>query len=200
MNLSQAFESMLNNIRKESPLIHHITNYVTANDSANAVLALGGSPVMADAEEEVEEMVAFASALVLNMGTLNSQRTHSILLAGKRANALGIPVILDPVGLGTTKLRQSLMAKILQEVSLTVIRGNLSEIMHLYDPSVVPRGVDSILSSGEGAEEIAKVLAQRHHCTVAITGEFDVVSNGRVTYRIGNGTSHLSKITGTGNF
>lgn len=198
MILYKEFEEIFRSIEVKVPLIHHLTNYVTANDSANAVLALGGSPVMADDEKEVEEMVSLASALVLNIGTLNQQKMNSFLLAGKKANERGIPVILDPVGLGATTLRRDFIAEILTQVRPTVIRGNMSEITNLYGNSAPTKGVDSFLSSEEGGDEIARALAERLHCTIAITGKVDVVSNGEVTYHIENGHEDLSKITGTG--
>ncbi len=198
MFLYEEFEEILKIIKRKAPLIHHITNYVTANDSANAVLALGGSPVMADDEKEVEEMVSLAAALVLNIGTLNQQKLKSFLLAGKKANALGIPVILDPVGLGATKFRRDFIGEILTEVRPTVIRGNMSEIANLYGNSARTKGVDSSLSSEDGGDDIASALAQKYNCTVAITGKVDVISNGELTYHIESGHEHLSKITGTG--
>lgn len=198
MILYEEFEEIFKIIKTKAPLVHHITNYVTANDSANAVLALGGSPVMADDEKEVEEMVSLASALVLNIGTLSQQKMKSFLLAGKKANAREIPVILDPVGLGATKLRRDFIAEILTEVRPSVIRGNMSEIANLYGNPALTKGVDSLLSSEDGGDEIASTLAKRLHCTVAITGKVDVISNGEVTYHIESGHEHLSKITGTG--
>lgn len=198
MILYEEFEEILKNIQMHRPLVHHITNYVTANDSANAVLALGGSPVMADDEEEVEEMVSLASALVLNMGTLSQQKMKSFLLAGKKANKLGIPVILDPVGLGATTLRRNFIRDILREVQPSVIRGNMSEIANLYGRPNGTKGVDSSLSSEDGGDEIANTLAKRLHCTIAITGKVDIISNGKLTYHIKSGHEHLSKVTGTG--
>ena len=198
MTLYKEFEEIFKNIEAKAPLIHHITNYVTANDSANAVLALGGSPVMADDEKEVEEMVSLASALVLNIGTLSQQKMNSFLLAGKKANALGIPVILDPVGLGATTPRKDFIAAILADIRPSVIRGNMSEIANLYGISARTKGVDSLLSSEDGGDDIASALAKRFHCTVAITGKVDVISNGKGTYHIESGHKHLSKITGTG--
>jgi hydroxyethylthiazole kinase len=198
VKLTQEFEEIFQKIKSNKPLIHHITSYVTANDSANAVLALGGSPVMADEEQEVEEMVSLASALVLNIGTLNHQKMKSFLRAGKKANALGIPVVLDPVGLGSTRLRQDFVADFLTKVHPSVIRGNMSEMVSLSGSPALMKGVDSTLSSEEGGDEIAKTLAERLQCTIAITGKVDVVSNGSVTYHIDNGHPHLSKITGTG--
>lgn len=198
MTLQEEFQSILEEIQSQSPLIHHITNYVTANDCANTILALGGSPVMADDEKEVEEMVALSSALVLNIGTLSQRTLRSFLLAGKKANELGIPVILDPVGLGTTDLRRKLITEILAKIDLTVIRGNMSEILNVHGTSVITKGVESSEGTENGGEEMAKALAQRFQCIIAITGKVDVISDGKKTYRIHNGHEFLSKITGTG--
>ncbi|HUS88011.1 MAG TPA: hydroxyethylthiazole kinase, partial [Desulfosporosinus sp.] len=127
MEIREKIFANLSAVKEKSPLIHHITNYVTANDCANIVLAIGGSPVMADELEEVAEMVGFASALVLNIGTLNSRTIESMLVAGLRAKELGVPVILDPVGVGATKLRTNTAEKLIRELKPEVIRGNMSE-------------------------------------------------------------------------
>lgn len=153
---------------------------------------------MADDEKEVEEMVSLASALVLNIGTLGHQKMKSFLLAGKKANELGIPVILDPVGLGATTLRRDFIADILKEVRPSVIRGNMSEMVNLYGSPARTKGVNSVLYPEDGGDEIARALAKRLHCTIAITGKVDVISNGKVTYHIDNGDILLSEITGTG--
>ncbi len=198
MIFQKEFHSIFKKIQVQSPLIHHITNYVTANDCANTMLALGGSPVMADDAMEVEEMAALSSALVLNIGTLSHRTLNSFLLAGKKANALGIPVILDPVGLGTTDLRRKLIAEIISEIDLAVIRGNMSEMLNVHGTSVVTKGVDSSKATENGGEAIAKTLAKRLQCIIAITGKVDIISDGSKTYQIQNGHEYLSKITGTG--
>jgi hydroxyethylthiazole kinase len=189
-------------VKAKNPLVHQITNYVTVNDCANIVLALGGSPVMADDESEVEEMVSIASALVINIGTLNARTIKSMLAAGKKANQLGIPVILDPVGAGATALRTGTTEKILAEIQLSVLRGNRSEIKTIAGFATKTRGVDSVddipdAGIGEGAE-IAGVLADKLHCVVAITGKQDIISDGVRTGFIDNGHQILSKVTGTG--
>lgn len=185
-------------IKKEKPLIHHITNYVTANDCANVVLALGGTPVMADDPNEVEEMVSLASALVLNMGTLNERKVESFILAGKKANDLGIPIVLDPVGVGATKFRKEVAKRILKEVKVSVIRGNMSEIKNIYGIECITRGVDSTDNTLDGGSEISLALAQRLDCVVAITGAVDIISDGLKVYCINNGHEMLCSITGTG--
>lgn len=187
----------LSAVKEKSPLIHHITNYVTVNDCANVVLALGGSPVMADDLEEVAEMVSFASALVLNIGTLNSRTIESMLIAGARAKALGVPVILDPVGVGATKLRTSTAEKLIRELKPEVIRGNMSEIMVLAGQNVAIKGVDSVADE-QGSTVIAKNLALKLNCIIAITGKTDVVSDGRRVCLLDNGHRILADVTGTG--
>ncbi len=189
---------ILEKIKEKKPLIHHITNYVTANDCANIVLAMGGSPIMADDPNEVVEMVSIASALVLNTGTLNGRTIDSFIIAGKRANALNIPVVLDPVGVGATNLRNSTVEKIVREVSLSVIRGNMSEIKNIYGINSLTKGVDSIDNTLDGGQEIATSLAKKLNCVVAITGAVDIISNGKKTFFIKNGHEILSNITGTG--
>ncbi|SHJ68331.1 hydroxyethylthiazole kinase [Geosporobacter subterraneus DSM 17957] len=192
------FHEIYEGIKRDKPLIHHITNYVTVNDCANIVLALGGSPVMADDHKEVEEMVSIASALVLNVGTLNQRTIESFILAGKKANALGVPVVLDPVGVGATNLRTQTLQRILKEVKLSVLRGNMSEIKNIYGQDGKTRGVDSVDDSLAGGKEIALELAKRLDCVVAITGATDIISDGEQVFYIENGHKMLSRVTGTG--
>lgn len=177
--------------------MHHITNYVTVNDCANIALAIGGSPVMADDREEVEEMVSFASALVLNIGTLNARTIESMIAAGKKAKELGIPVILDPVGVGATKLRTEAARRIIEEVGPAVIRGNMSEMKFLAGMNVAIKGVDSVADEQDG-QAIAENLAKQLNCVIAITGKRDIVTDGQKTCFIDNGHEILSKVTGTG--
>ena len=194
--LNQVLASFLN-VKKNKPLVHHITNYVTVNDCANIVLALGGSPVMADDIEEAAEMTAIASVLVINIGTLNSRTVQSMLAAGKMANEKGIPVILDPVGIGATKLRTEAAREIIHEVKLAVIRGNMSEMKFLSGANVLVKGVDSTAGEEDGAS-IAKTLAEQLNCIVAITGKTDVITDGQQVCYIANGHEMLTRITGTG--
>ncbi|KAB3531529.1 hydroxyethylthiazole kinase [Alkaliphilus serpentinus] len=198
MFLLRDYKDILKKIKNKKPLIHHITNYVTATDCANTVLALGASAVMADDPLEVEEVVIHSDALVLNMGTLNQQKIEAFILAGRKANDLGIPIILDPVGVGGTKLRSEALKRILKEIKVSVIRGNMSEIKHIYGIEEMTRGVDSISDSKDGGKEISKAIAQRHKCVVAITGEIDYISDGNQTFSIRNGHKMLTNITGTG--
>jgi hydroxyethylthiazole kinase len=195
---------LLCSLREKNPLVHHITNYVTANDCANITLAIGASPVMADDIEEVREMTSLASSLVINIGTLNSRNVESMLAAGKRANELNIPVILDPVGAGATTYRTKTVNRILAEVRLAVIRGNLSEIKTLYGLKSETKGVDASETvseekdSLEEAVDIAKALASRLKTVVAITGAVDIITDGVMVYTVKNGHMIMSKVTGTG--
>lgn len=152
---------------------------------------------MADDAGEVEEMVGIASALVINIGTLNARTIEAMFLAGKKANQLGIPVVLDPVGAGATSLRTNTALKLLQEIKLAVLRGNMSEIKVMAGIDARTRGVDSAADSA-GGEEIASRLAIRLGCTVAITGVRDIVSDGTRFGLIDNGRPLLAKISGTG--
>ena len=190
---------LLSALREKTPLVHQITNYVTANDCANVTLAIGASPVMADGVDEVEQMVSIASSLVLNTGTLNEFSVKASILAGKKANELGVPVILDPVGAGATKYRTDSIRKILSDVKLSVIRGNLSEIKTLYGIETNTKGVDSLEKLNEKEDiNIAKNFSKKTGATIAITGKRDIITNGEKTYLVENGHSIMSKVTGTG--
>lgn len=196
MLLKKIAESLVA-VQENKPLIHHLTNYVTVNDCANMTLALGGSPVMADDIEEVEEMVAYAGALVLNIGTLNRRTVPAMLAAGKKARSMGIPVILDPVGVGATKLRTQTAAEIIRVVKPPVIRGNMSEIKILAGLDVAIKGVDS-LADEQDKKTVAQKLAGEWQCVIAITGKQDVVSDGVNTCLLDNGHELLAQVTGTG--
>lgn len=207
-HITESCINALQNIKEKSPLVHHITNYVTVNDCANITLAIGGSPVMADDVNEVLDMVSLASSLVINIGTLNSRTVEAMLLAGKRANQLNIPVVLDPVGAGATPYRTQTAKRIIEEIKLSVIRGNLSEIKTLCGLKAATRGVDS----GETMElglndkeykvkqlaEMIKPLAKELNCILAVTGATDVITDGQQVVYIENGHPIMSKITGTG--
>lgn len=184
-------------LRAKTPLIHYLTNYVTANDCANITLAAGASPVMASAREEVEEIVSLAGALVLNIGTISSEAGEAMLAAGKKAASLGIPVILDPVGVGASSLRTAVARRILDQVPVSVIRGNMSEIKVLAGCSEGIRGVDST-AGDTGGQQAAAALARRFRCVVAVTGKTDMIVRGGETCRIDNGDSWLAGVTGTG--
>jgi len=193
----EAAGEQLKRIRGGTPLVHHITNWVVTNFTANVTLALGASPVMAHAPEEVEEMASNAGALVINIGTLTLPLVEAALRAGKAANASGVPVVLDPVGAGATKLRSESAARILDEVKVSIIRGNLSEVASLAGERVAIRGVDSA-ATGIDPSRLASSLAQELRCTVAVTGHVDWVSDGDTLYGVYNGHPLLARVTGTG--
>ncbi|QAA33651.1 hydroxyethylthiazole kinase [Clostridium manihotivorum] len=204
MEINKKIAEALNSVRERNPLVHHITNYVTVNDCANITLALGGSPVMADDINEVCDMVSLASAFVINIGTLNSRTVEAMIEGGKRANDLNIPVILDPVGAGATAYRTEVAKRIIGEVKLAVVRGNLSEVKTLYGIEVQTKGVDSgeIIDGNADeftiAKEIAKDFANKLDAVVAITGAVDIITDGNTLYTAHNGHKIMAKITGTG--
>ncbi len=187
----------LKKIRENKPLIHNITNFVVMNYTANVLLAMGASPVMAHAENEVEEMVAFAGSLVLNIGTLTDQWVDAMVLAGKKATALGKPIVLDPVGSGATGLRTAAAKRILAETGVSVVRGNASEILSLGADKAGGKGVDA-RHAVDDAGMVAKQLARDLRTTVAITGPVDLVTDGERTVRITGGHSLMPVVTGTG--
>lgn len=186
-------------VRAKKPLVHCITNYVTVNDVANAVLAAGGSPIMADDIGEAAQIASIADALVINIGTLNARTVQSMLAAGKAANAAGVPVVLDPVGAGASSLRNDAVTELLNNVRFAVIRGNLSEMSFVSGAGAATRGVDS--GAADDANDpvaVAKAVAKKYSCVAAITGKTDVVSDGARVAKIHNGVAEMSKITGTG--
>jgi len=195
--LSEKAAENLMALREKKPLIHNITNYVVMNYTANALLAMGASPVMAHAHNEVEDMVAFAGALVLNIGTLSDDWINSMIKAGKKASQLDTPIVLDPVGSGATPLRTKSAKSIISETSIKVIRGNASEILSLRDENSKTKGVDSI-HSVEEATEAARNLAQELRTTLAITGPVDLVTDGTRILRVSNGHPLMGYVTGTG--
>jgi len=196
-NLSKKSALNLKAVKKNKPLIHNITNFVVMNYTANALLAMGASPVMAHAPNEVEQMVSFAGALVLNIGTLTDDWIDSMIKAGKKATTLKTPVILDPVGSGATSLRTESAKKIINETNISVIRGNASEILSLKNSASKTKGVDSI-HSVEDASDTAKILAKELETTLAITGPVDLITDGERTANVSNGHPLMSCVTGTG--
>lgn len=195
--LAQKASNNLKNLREKKPLIHNITNYVVMNYTANALLACGASPVMAHAAEEVEEMTSFAGALVLNIGTLTPYWIDSMVRAGKKANELNVPIILDPVGSGATKLRTNSSKRLIDELKISVVRGNASEVLSLAHEGSKTKGVDSIHSVDE-ASEAAQILAKELNSTLAITGKVDLITDGEQTLRVSNGHELMGYVTGTG--
>jgi hydroxyethylthiazole kinase len=190
-------QETLQQIRQRKPLVHQITNYVVMNETANATLALGALPVMAHAREEVEEMVALASALVLNIGTLSPHWVEAMLLAGRAANERGIPVVLDPVGSGATRYRTETARRILDEVRVTVLRGNAGEVATLVGVAAEVRGVESVGAGGDPFE-LARDAARRLGLVASVTGPVDHVSDGEAVVKVSNGHPLLAAITGTG--
>ena len=199
--MTELYAALLDRVRKNKPLVHHITNYVTVNDCANITLAIGASPVMADALDEAADIAAIAQAVVLNMGTLNERTIPSMIAAGKAANAKGIPVVFDPVGAGASKLRNDTAAAVISAVKLAVIRGNISEIRFVAGLSSRTKGVDasdSDIAGANDAGQTAKALAQKLGCVVVISGAVDTISDGKKNALIENGHPMLGNLTGTG--
>lgn len=189
--------SSVKEIRENSPVIHNITNYVVMNNSANALLAIGASPVMAHAEEEVEEMVNIAGALVINIGTLSSHWIRAMFLAVEQAKKMNIPVILDPVGAGATSYRTSTAKELIKEVPPAIIRGNASEIMALMEEDAKTKGVESMASS-HSAVDIGRKLNKTCGSVVCVSGETDYIIYGDDVTKVMNGHSMMTKVTGMG--
>lgn len=198
------FEQIITNVRNNVPLVHAITNYVTVNDCANIILASGGSPIMADDINEVTDITAISSALVLNMGTLNERTAISMLAAGKKANQCGLPVVFDPVGAGASAFRNKLAYQLLEEIQFSVIKGNISEIKFLAAGEGRTAGVDACEGDKvtednlKSVADFAKEFSKRTGSVIAITGAIDVVADENLVYAIKNGHFMMSKITGTG--
>lgn len=202
IEIAQKVVRLLNRLKNKKPLIHNITNYVTVNDCANILLAIGASPIMADDLKEAADITSIASALVINIGTLNERTIESMIASGKRANELNIPVVLDPVGAGASSFRNETTKRILEEIKISVLRGNMSEIKFIAGLECETKGVDAsesdLKSDSDEGIIVAKSLAKRFNCTVAITGVYDIVSDGEKSLTIENGTKMLSNVTGTG--
>ena len=194
----------MDNVRKNVPLVHNITNYVTVNDVANILLACGESPIMSDEPEDVEDITSVCGGLNINIGTLHQSSIEGMLLAGKKANELGHPVLLDPVGAGASRLRTDTALRIMKEIKLTVIRGNISEIKTLAYGSGTTKGVDADVADAVTEETLndaiafVKNFARKTSCIIAVTGAIDLVSDGEICYVIRNGRPEMGKITGTG--
>ena len=194
----------LENVRQSSPLVHNITNYVTVNDVANALLAAGGSPIMSDEPDDVFDITSICGGLNINIGTLNKRSIEAMFIAGKRSKELGHIVLLDPVGAGASKLRTETALKILNEIKPDVIRGNISEIKTLAIGYGTTKGVDADAADSvtednlDSMVEFAKSFSKRTKSVVAITGAIDLVADSEKCYVIRNGLPQMSKITGTG--
>ena len=191
-------------VRRKAPLVHSITNYVTANDCANILLACGASPIMADDPGEAEEVTSLAAGVVLNLGTLDQRKLSAMLLSGKRANALGLPVVLDPVGAGASSMRTASALRVLSEVRCAVIRGNMSEIRTLAIGAGHTRGVDAGAADRVTERSLAEALAfvksfaAKTGAVVAVTGSIDLVTDGRRAFCVRGGHPMMGRITGAG--
>lgn len=195
-------KDVLEKVKQVSPLVHNITNYVTINDCANITLACGASPIMAEAIEEVEDIVALADGVNLNMGMLTKEKLASMLRAGRRANALHKPVVLDPVGAGASLFRKQAVQQLLRDVQFAVIRGNLSEMRAIGMGIAEERGVDSsrIVEGRNLAESVAlaKRLSNRTGAVIIISGAMDIVADKDKAYVVHNGSAMMGRVSGTG--
>ncbi len=191
-------------VQETTPLVHNITNYVTVNDVANVLLAAGGSPIMSDEPEDVEDITSICGGLNINIGTLNAHTIEGMFRAGKKANELGKVVLLDPVGAGASALRTNTANEIVDKIRLTAIRGNISEIKTVANGSGTTRGVDADVADAvtedtlAAAGEFARKLADRLDTIIAITGAIDIVADRSKAYAIRNGRPEMGRITGTG--
>ena len=202
--MEQVLKTMLENVRAKSPLVHNITNYVTVNDVANVLLAAGGSPIMSDDADDVEDITSICGGLNINIGTLNKNTIPSMFLAGKKANALGHIVLLDPVGAGASRLRTDTANRLMQEVRFDAVRGNISEIKTLCTGSGTTKGVDADAVDAvteanlDDGVALVKAFARQAGCIIAVTGAIDLVSDGERCWCIRNGRPEMSRITGKG--
>ena len=202
--MEQVLKTMLENVRTKSPLVHNITNYVTVNDVANVLLAAGGSPIMSDDADDVEDITSICGGLNINIGTLNKNTIPSMFLAGKKANALGHIVLLDPVGAGASRLRTDTANRLMREVRFDAVRGNISEIKTLCTGSGSTKGVDADAVDAvteanlDDGVALVKAFAKQTGCIIAVTGAIDLVSDGERCWCIRNGRAEMSRITGTG--
>jgi hydroxyethylthiazole kinase len=198
------FNTIIENVKLKTPLVHSITNYVTVNDCANIILASGGSPIMADDINEVGDITSICSSLVINIGTLNERTIKSMAAAGKMANKLGHPVVFDPVGAGASQLRNETAQMLLREIKFSVIRGNISEINFLAGIGSKTQGVDASAEEAVTAGNIdsvislAKAFSQATDAVIAITGATDIVADSKRSFIIRNGHPLMSRVTGTG--
>lgn len=198
-------ESILNNVKHRKPIVHCITNAVTMNDCANALLAVGASPIMSDDIREVEEIVSISSALYINIGTLNDRTVESMLVAGKKAAQLGLPIVFDPVGAGASSLRTSISNMIIKDVGCSVIRGNASEIKSLASGISSTKGVDVAAADVVDSESklietvtMAQKLSMTTKSVIAITGETDIIADSQKAFIVRNGNALMEQVTGTG--
>jgi hydroxyethylthiazole kinase len=198
------FKEILNNVRQNHPLIHNITNYVTANDCANILLACGGSAIMADDIDEVEEITSICNGLNINIGTLNQRTIPAMIASGKKANQMKIPAVLDVVGAGASELRTNTAFKLINEVHFNVIKGNISEIKSLIFGRGTTNGVDAdiydIITENNLCDIVGEVkkFAKKVNAVIVITGSIDVVADSKSAYCIFNGHPMMRNVTGAG--
>jgi hydroxyethylthiazole kinase len=197
MNTQLNAFDLLQRVRRESPVVHHLTNWVTIYDCAQIVKTVGGSPVMAHAPEEVADMTRIASALVLNVGTLTADYVEAMKTAAASANRKGIPVILDVCGAGATEWRDRKVFELLDQVHINIIKGNASEVARVSGMNIRTKGVDTAEVDAD-LETLARTLAARRRATVVITGQADLVAGGPETYRVNNGVALMTRVVGTG--
>jgi hydroxyethylthiazole kinase len=201
---NQTLKEIFYNVKLNQPLVHNITNYVTANDCANLLLACGASPIMADDILEAEEITSISSSLVMNIGTLHERTVEAMIAAGKKSNELGHPVILDPVGAGASEFRTDTIIRLLNEVSFAVISGNMSEIRAVSGNCKSTKGVDADASHAVTEDnlkemiEFAAKLSQRTGAVIVITGAIDIIADTKIAFISRNGHPMMSKVTGTG--
>lgn len=196
--VKEVIKDLFLKVRNEEPLVHHITNPVTVNDCANATLAIGGSPVMATSIEEVAEMVNLANALVINFGTIDALTYEAMVVAGQTANEKGIPVILDPVGVGATSFRNERVADLLSKVKVSIVRGNATEIHAVIGGESQTRGVDAGEVTNISRTELAYQAAEKLQAVIVISGELDIICDGDEHVRVENGDVWMTRVTGTG--
>lgn len=197
-------KEIVENVRKKGVRIHNITNYVTVNDCANITLACGAFPIMADDPSEVEEIVSVCDGLNLNLGTPNDRKIEAMILAGKKANELGIPVVFDPVGVGVSSYRVQACSRLLAQVHVSLIRGNISEIKALAGMDSDAHGLEAgVLDKVNEANldfviAFAKAFAKKMGAVLVLSGQIDIVCDSNQAYVIRNGHSYMSKVSGTG--
>lgn len=204
MGINEAIELAARNVRESCPLVHNITNYVTVNDCANALLACGASPIMSDDISDVVDITSICGGLVLNIGTLNARTVESMVAAGKRSAELGHPIVLDPVGAGASAMRTETAGRLLDELPVAIVRGNMSEVKALAGSSSSTRGVDVCPEDAVTEENIgqaasfARDFASKTGCVVAITGVIDIVADQERSFAVRNGSELQGRITGAG--
>lgn len=202
--MKRSLKEILENVRKNAPLVHNITNYVTVNDVANVLLASGGSPIMSDEPDDVEDITSICGGLNINIGTLNKRTIEGMFLAGKKANELGHVVLLDPVGAGASSLRTNTALELIDKVNFDIIRGNISEVKTLVLGSGTTKGVDADAADAVTEDNLnemtafMKTIAEKFNSVVAVTGAIDLVADKDSCYVIRNGKSQMGRITGTG--